>query len=188
MYGQSSYEEDRKPVFAIRTNMLYDAILTPDLSVEMEMMPQWSFLAEGVWAWWSRESDNRYWRIYGTWIEVRRWLGGRPQQRVFTGHHVGVYGSFHTYDFEFGHKGWQSPQTFGVGVSYGYSIRLNNRLNLDFGIRAGYSSGSQIKYIPQCGTHVATHHGMRRYFGITGVEVALVWFPGAGKQNNPESL
>ena len=99
---------------------------------------------------------------------------------------MGVYASCHSYDFEFGHKGWQSPLTFGAGVGYGYAVKIGPRLNLDFGARVGFHSGYRIDYMPQCGTYVATHRGHRHYLGLTGVEVSIVWFPGKGKQNNPD--
>ncbi|MEE0979927.1 MAG: DUF3575 domain-containing protein [Muribaculaceae bacterium] len=177
-----------KPLVALRSNMLYDAALTPDLGVELSMNPRLSLAVEGVWAWWSDHSRNRCWRIYGGWVELRSWLGQRHEQRSLTGHHVGVYGSYHSYDFEFGGKGWQSPQTLGIGVAYGYSLAVSRRLNIDFAIKAGYASGRRISYIPQCGQYVGLSKCNSHYWGVTGLEITLVWFPGRGKSNNPNYL
>lgn len=178
--------DDCRPRLALKTNLLHDAVATPDLGVELSLAKRWSVSAEGVWAWWSRSSRHRYWRIYGGWMEMRYWLGDKPLERSLTGHRLGVDGSVHSYDFEFGHKGWQSPDAvYGVGVSYGYSLRLNDRLNLDLGVRIGYSGGNLVKYHPQCGQYVCTGRGFHRYFGLTGLEVTLVWFPGL-KKNNPD--
>ncbi len=119
-------------------------------------------------------------------MEMRIWLGHRRRERALTGHHIGIYGSVHDYDFEFGGRGWQSPDaTYGVGVAYGYSVPLNSRLNLDFGIKAGYSAGDVIRYKPQCGTYVCTGRSFRRYLGLTGLDISLVWFPGTGNRNKP---
>ena len=172
---------------ALKTNLLHDALLTPDIGIELSIAKRWSISAEGVWAWLSNDSRHRYWRVYGGWIEARRWLGNKTDNRALTGHHVGIYGSALSYDFEFGGKGWQSPSlTYGIGASYGYSFRIAPRLNLDLSLRAGYSAGKLIKYRPQCGTYVCYEHGWHRYFGLTGVEVTLVWFPGKRKANHPE--
>lgn len=179
--------DDCYPRVAMKTNLLHDAILTPDLGIEVSLARRWSLSAEGVWAWWSNDSRHRYWRVYGGWGEMRFWPGEKSRQRALTGHHVGIYGSLLSYDFEFGREGWMSPGlTYGAGVSYGYSIRVADRLNIDFSVRAGYSGGDLVKYRPQCGEYYCVSSGFHRYIGITGLEVTLVWFPGSGKHNKPD--
>ncbi len=174
------------PRIALKTNLLHDAMAIPDIGVEVSIGRQWSLSAEGVWAWWSRESAHRCWRIYGGWTEFRFWFGEKVRRRALTGHHVGVYGSMLTYDFEFGNKGWQSPDfTYGIGIGYGYSWCISRYLNIDVGARVGYSVGRLIKYHPQCDTYVCQSHPERRYIGLTGLEVTLVWFPGNKHKNNP---
>lgn len=178
--------DDCLPRVALKTNLLHDALLTPDLGIEAVIAKRLSLSVEGVWAWWSRDSRHRYWRIYGGWCEMRVWLGKAAEKRALTGHHLGVYGSMLTYDFEFGGKGWQSPGwTYGAGVSYGYSLRVAPRLNFDFSARLGYSRGTLIKYRPQCGAYVCDSHTRQRYSGLTGLEITLVWFPGKAYKNNP---
>ncbi len=188
MHGDTVRTNGTTPPFTISTNMLYDAAFTPAVGLELSINPQYSFAAEGVWAWWSRHRRNRCWRIYGCWAEVRRWFGTPSCSRLLTGHHIGVYGSFHSYDFEFGHKGWQSPHTFGMGLAYGYSLKINTHLNIDFGIKAGYASGKRIEYIPQCGTYVSTFRGQHHYFGITGLGISLVWFPTSRESDNTAAV
>lgn len=175
------------PRVVLKSNLLHDAVLTPDLGIEIGLARRYSLSVSGVYAWWSNDSRHRYWRIRGGVGELRFWLGDRPLERALTGHHIGLYGSAHDFDFEFGGKGWQSPRaTYGVGISYGYSVRISGRLNLDFGLRAGYSVGNLIKYKPMCGEYVSTSRVRRRAFGLTGAEVTLVWFVGKGKHNNPD--
>ncbi|MCM1290811.1 MAG: DUF3575 domain-containing protein [Prevotella sp.] len=173
--------------FAIKSNLLHDALLTPDLGIEVGLHNKFSVSAEGVWAWWSNNSKHRFWRIYGAWIEGRYWFGKFSSQRHLSGHHAGVYLSAHTYDFEFGGKGWQSPNaTFGVGLSYGYSFRISSRLNVDLSARVGYSSGKLITYHPQCGEYVCISRHNHHYFGPTDLSVTFVWFPGRNKFNKPD--
>ena len=180
-----SCDDDRLNV-AIKSNLLHDALLTPDFGVEITLPRNISVGAEGVYAWWSNNKTHRYWRIRGVWLDVNYWFGTASRKRVLSGHHIGIYGSSHDFDFEFGHKGRQARQpTFGAGVSYGYSFRLNDRLNLDLRVRAGYWSGHITNYIPQCGKYVCTDNYHKRYIGITDLAVTLVWFPGRGKFNNP---
>lgn len=179
--------DDCLPRFAVKTNLLHDAVLTPDLGVEISIARRISLSVEGVYAWWSNDSRHRYWRVRGGVAEMKVWFGSRSQQRALTGHHTGVYVSVHDYDFEFGHRGWQSPDAnFSVGLGYGYSFRITPRLNLDLGIRIGYLTGKVTEYVPQCGRYVCTDRYYNHYFGPTGIDITLVWFPGKGKHNNPD--
>ena len=155
-----SCDDDRLNV-AIKSNLLHDALLTPDFGVEITLPRNISVGAEGVYAWWSNNKTHRYWRIRGVWLDVNYWFGTASRERVLSGHHIGIYGSSHDFDFEFGHKG------------------------LDLHVRAGYWSGHITNYIPQCGKYVCTDNYHKRYIGITDLAVTLVWFPGRGKFNNP---
>lgn len=171
---------------AVKTNMLHDLLLTPDLGIELNFHRRFSVSAEGVWAWWSRNSAHRYWRIYGGWLEGRYWFSKQADTRSMSGHHIGVYISLHTYDFEFGGKGWQAPdEVFGVGVGYGYSFPISDRLNIDLAARIGYSSGRQITYRPQCGEYVCISDKTHRYFGPTDLSVSLVWYIGKNTYQTP---
>lgn len=179
--------DDCLPRVALKTNLLHDAALTPDLGVEISIARRFSLSVEGVYAWWSKDSRHRYWRVRGGTAEARVWFGDKSRRRALTGHHAGIYASVYDYDFEFGHKGRQAPEAgYSVGVGYGYSFRIAPRLNLDLGVRIGYSAGKVIEYEPQCGRYVCTDRYYKRYFGPTGIDVTLVWFPGKGKRNRPD--
>ena len=178
--------EDCIPRVAIKSNLLHDAILTPDLGIEVEIAGKFSLSAEGVWVWWGKDSSRRVWRVAGGWGEMRYWMGRKSRQRALTGHHLGVYGSIHKYDFALSSTGCQSVgMTYGYGVSYGYSIPIGERLNLDLGVKIGYFSSPYVKYRPMCGELHAVSSGVRKYFGPTGIDVTLVWFPGVKKHNHP---
>lgn len=184
--AQNKSCDDCYPRIGIKTNLLYDVVLTPDVGIEISVAKKFSLSLEGVYAWWSNDSRHRYWRVRGGSLEMRIWLGENHKERAMSGHHVGVYGSVHDYDFEFGGKGWQSPDaTYGAGISYGFAIPIGERLNLDFGIKAGYSGGSIIRYRPECGSYTGLNKTFHKYVGVTGLEVTLVWFPGRHHKNNP---
>lgn len=178
--------DDCYPRIGIKTNLLHDIVLTPDVGIEVSVAKKFSMSVEGVYAWRSNDSRHRYWRIRGGTLEMRIWLGESHIERSLTGHHIGIYGSFHDYDFEFGGKGWQSPTpTYGAGIGYGFAIPINKRINIDFGIKAGYSAGTIIRYRPECGEYMGQSKTFHRYVGLTGLEITLVWFPGKHNKNNP---
>lgn len=166
-------------LFVIKSNLLYDAILTPDIGVEFSVSPSISVGIEGIYAWWSNDSRHRYWRVRGVWLDGTWWFGKESKNYRLTGFHAGIYASVHDYDFEFGGNGWQSRRpTLGAGLSYGYSFRLNPHLNFDLNIRAGYVGGKVTEYRPMCGAYVCVEERDNHYFGLTGLGVTLVWFPG----------
>lgn len=178
--------KERCPLVAIKSNLLYDAALTPDLGIELSLSRRISVGLESVYAWWSNDRTHRYWRIRGGWLDISWWFGAASRRQRLTGHHVGIYASMHDYDFEFGNKGWQARNpTFGTGFTYGYSFRLNGRLCLDLHLRAGYAGGRVTEYIPQCGTYMCVRKFQSSYWGLTGAGVTLVWFPGHDSTNNP---
>lgn len=181
----ASFDDASGIRWALKTNLLHDVVITPDVGAELWFgKERVSVALESVWAWWSRDARHQYWRVRGGWLEVRRWVGSN--KTAMEGHQVGIYGSMLDFDFEFGGPGVRSPRgVWGAGLSYGYSLPVSPRLHLDFNLRVGYSRGDILKYKPQCGTYVCTGRRDWSYFGPAAVEVTLVWFPGRGAKNRP---
>lgn len=166
----------------ISTNLLYDAVLVPNFGAEVWMGRHVSIKADYMWAWWSKDSRHRYWRIEGGDIEPRLWLSSaRSGRTAGTGHHIGVYGGMVTYDIEFGGKGWQAPRwSWHTGVSYGYAAPIGKSLTLDFNIGIGYHWGKYYEYKPgnDDGKYWWTATKQRKWIGPTRAEVSLVWHLG----------
>ena len=68
--------------------------------------------------------------------------------------------------------------TYGAGLSYGYSLSLSNRLNIDFSIGIGYLWGKYKKYHPADGCYVWDSTNSRKWFGPTNAEISLVYVIG----------
>lgn len=171
-------QDSRPRTVGVRTNLLYDAALIPNVGVEWGIAPYWSVSAEYMHAWWKSDARCRYWRTYGADIELRYWFKGSARKRL-NGHHVGIYGGILTYDFEWGGKGYQAHKwSTNFGVSYGYSIPIAQCLNLDFGVGLGYLSGEYEEYQPKRGKYYWEATKNRKFFGPTKAEVTLVWLLG----------
>lgn len=177
---------------AIKTNMLYDALLVPNIGAEFYVGKGWSIGGDWMYAWWKTDRKHDYWRIYGGDIQVRKWFGRAADEKPLTGHHIGVYAQCYTYDFELGGKGimggipgkdlWDKCN-WGVGLEYGYSLPITRRLNIDFGIGVGYFGGEYREYKPMDDHYVWQATKKRNYFGPTKLEVSLVWLIGCGNFN-----
>ena len=164
--------QPRKWYMAVKTNMLYDALLVPNIGVEAYLGKDWSVAANWMYAWWKTDRRHWYWRTYGGDLSVRKWLGKAAKAKPLTGHHLGVYGQIFTYDFETGGKGYiggkpggtlWDKMNYSAGVEYGYSLPVAYRLNIDFSIAVGYWGGT---YYEACGQLLC----MAKY-----ERTALVW-------------
>ena len=169
--------------FALKSNLLYDALLVPNLSLEASISSGWTLGAGGMLAWWSKDAKHRYWRIYGGGLEIRKYFGTLAKSKPLQGHHLGIYGDFLTYDFEFGAKGYQSKATYAAGIKYGYSHPIANRLNLDFALGIGYLHSNYKTYVPRDGCYVYQETKKRKWLGPTQAEISLVWLLGKGNTN-----
>ena len=177
---------------AVKTNLLYDAVLIPDIGVEFCLGKNWSVAGNWMYAWWKSDRHHNYWRLYGGDLEVRRWFGRKASEKPLAGHHIGLYGRIFTYDFETGGTGYMGGKpggtlwdkmNYSVGLEYGYSLPVARRLNLDFVIGVGYWGGEYHKYAPIDGHYVWKETRRRHWFGLTEAEISLVWLLGRGNYN-----
>lgn len=170
----------------IKTNLLHDALLLPNLAVEWYMGNKWSLTLEGNWSWWTfdRPIQNLwYHRIQTVGMEVKRWF---KSAYPLHGHALGVYSMVGNYDVRFFAeneytKGYLSNLSWGAGVTYAYSLPIARRFNLEFALGVGYMGGRYYKY-NYCTQH--NHWAQqaaynRNYVGPTRASVSLVWLPGA---------
>lgn len=174
------------PHLILSTNMLYDAALVPNIGIGVRLNDRFTVWADWMYAWWNNRQHRRYWRIYGGDIEMRMQLGQGKSDNTFAGHRIGVYASIVTYDIQFGrsHTGVIGDKfNYAAGITYGYSLPVTRRLNIDFSIGIGYQWGRYLKQ-HLVDTHdvlLSTHN--RRWFGPTRVEIGLTWLIGPGNIN-----
>ena len=177
---------DELPPFymALKTNMLYDVALVPNIGVEMYLGKKFSVAANWMYSWWKSDTKHNYWRTYGGDLEVRRYFGKKAEEKPLQGFHAGVYAQMLTYDFELGNRGYLGDRwTWGGGLSLGYSLPVKRRLNLDFTLGLGYLGGEYKEYLPIDGCYVWQVTKQRNWFGPTKLEVSLVWLLGRGNYN-----
>ena len=168
---------------ALRTNLLYDALVLPNLAFELYLGRGWTLSAGWMHTWFKNDRRHRYHRIYGGELELRRYFAGVGQNPM-GGHHAGIYGQLLTYDLEWGGKGYLGDRwSYGGGISYGYSAPVARRLNLDFTIGVGYLGGEYKEYVPQGEKYLWQATKQRHWFGPTKAEVTLVWLLGRGNRN-----
>ncbi|MDE6289955.1 MAG: DUF3575 domain-containing protein, partial [Muribaculaceae bacterium] len=98
-------KECRPFYMALKTNMLYDALLLPNIGAEFYIGKNISLTADWMYGWWDRDRTHYYWRAYGGNLGARWWFGKAAHEKPLTGHHLGLFAGVITYDFELGKGG-----------------------------------------------------------------------------------
>ena len=163
---------------AIKTNLLYDAILMPSLEVEYRIDDRWSVAVEGSVAWWKRDRRHKYYQIATILPEGRYWFGTK---KPWHGHYVGVFAGGSWYDLENGARGYKG-EFFTTGVSYGYMFPIGRSLSIEAGLGVGFLYTTYEEYLPIDGHYVYQQTSRTNWFGPVKVKLALVWRLWDGKK------
>lgn len=168
---------------AVKSNLLSDALLNPNVGVEIGLAPRWTLDVTGQLNAWDLSHDRR-WKHWALQPEARYWFCDR-----FGGHFVGLHahgGQFNIGGFDgrlnlFGtdarkladtrYQGW----FVGAGVAYGYAWVIGRHWNLEGEIGLGYSYTRYDRFrCAGCGKKTETgrsHH----YVGPTKAAINLVY-------------
>ncbi len=169
---------------AIKTNVLSDAFLNPNLGLEVGLAPKWTIEAEGEINAWKLSHDRR-WKHWAVQPEARYWFCDR-----FAGHFVGVHVHGGQYNIG-GFDGWYhflgtdarklkderyQGWFIGAGVAYGYDFVLGRHWNLEGEIGIGWSYTKYDTYptCAVCGSKIQDNKS-HNYFGPTRLAINLVY-------------
>lgn len=156
---------------ALKTNLLYDALIMPSLEAEYRISRQWSVNLEGDMAWWKNNSRHKYYQLATVSPEGRYWF---KTQKPWHGHYVGLFGGFSWYDLENGKRGYKG-EAVTAGISYGYMFPIGRNLSLEAGVGVGMMFTEYEEYLPDKGCYVYEQTKQMTYFGPLKLKFALVW-------------
>ena len=162
----------------VRTNLLYDALLCPNVGFELQAEKGFAFNFDYGEAWWNSFSRNKFYSLIYFQTEIRKYFGRKAQHAPYGGHHIGLYLQMGMYDLESGGRGHISEElddNIGFGISYGYSFRLGDRLSVDCTLGLGYLSSKYESYLPVGDRYVSTGENKKTWLGPTKLEASLVW-------------
>ncbi|MDR0415170.1 MAG: DUF3575 domain-containing protein [Prevotellaceae bacterium] len=137
----------RCPVLSIKTNMLYDLALTPNIAAEIGIGRKWSVSAGFMCGWWLSRDWSFCWQAEAAEVEVRYWLGRSEYRPALTGWFVGTFAASGFYDFQLKRtEGVQGKLKFTGGISGGYAYRLGQRWRLELLLGVGYLLSDYHRY------------------------------------------
>ena len=171
----------RTPVFALKNNLLYDAILTPNLTFEVKLAKRWTLQVEGGFNPFPLDDTKEHkWRHFLVDVEAKYWFC-----EAFHRDFIGVNVAYSHYNVAKGWYpvGWIYPavkqyrfqgDAVMAGVSYGWSFPVSKHVafELEAGVDAGYTWYGKYE-CPHCGALVAQE---RKWFAVpkAGVNISIL--------------
>lgn len=166
--------------FAVKTNLLADMVTAVNLGVEVPLGEDFSVNAHFTFPWWTAGPyGNKYaLQLLDAEGELRWWFA-KGEER-FEGHYVALQGSGGKFDLQWGRDiGCYQCYNWGVGLSYGYAMKLGKHLNMEFALTLGYLAIDYQHYVPSPDWSVLIRDnakaGTLHYFGPTSLKVSLVY-------------
>ena len=166
--------------FAVKTNLLADLVTAVNLGVEVPLGEDFSVNAHFTFPWWTAGPyGNKYaLQLLDAEGELRWWFA-KGEER-FEGHYVALQGSGGKFDLQWGRDiGCYQCYNWGVGLSYGYAMKLSKHLNMEFALTLGYLAIDYQHYVPSPDWSVLIRDnakaGTLHYFGPTGLKISLVY-------------
>ena len=202
-----SYPREKRfqPIFALKTNLLFDLALALNFEVEAQLGPdsRWSVMVEDWFPWYlyrrdflgdtnkyRRPGEKAYKNAYEIWAigtELRYWLTPRclDIRPALTGSFVGAYVASGKYDWEWDSTGDQG-EFISFGLTYGHSWVLSRHWNFEFSASAGYVRGPRRHYNGMFDNSrlIWQYTGHISYIGPTKLKLSLVWLLGPKKKTN----
>lgn len=167
---------------AVKTNLISDAFLNPNLGLEFGLAPKWSLDITGQFNLWSVKGHK--WRHWLAQPEARYWFCRR-----FQGHFIGVHAIGGEYNFanlrhgfmflgsdfrklrDRRYEGWGA----GAGIAYGYDWAVHRHWNIEAEIGIGWIYTRYDAYpCADCGSKLESgrHHN---YYGPTKAALNIVY-------------
>ncbi len=172
-------EWPQRTLFALKTNLLFDAVTLVNIECEVPIGNRYSVAGEWIFPWWLSESRQRCIELLCGTIETRYWFGEREGVEQLTGWCAGLYFGAGYYDFEWDSVGYQGELLLSGGLSGGYAHSIGKNLRLDYSIGVGMLTTKYRKYnAQQCGNDwnlLRVKSGTKRWFGPTRCRISLSW-------------
>ena len=168
---------------ALKTNLIGDALLNPNLGIELGIAPKWSLDVPASFNAWNLSHDRK-WKHWYVQPGVRYWFCDR-----MAGHFVGM----HLHGGQYNIGGWDGHVKFlntdfrrlkdsrfqgwfaGAGISYGYSWILGKHWNIEAEIGFGWAYSRYDRFeCAGCGRKVESDR-VHNYVGPTKGAINMVY-------------
>jgi hypothetical protein len=174
------------PTWAIKTNLLADAIVSPNLGLEFRTGGHTSLELVGQWNPFSFRGGETEWRHWGVQPEFRYWT-----KETFRGHFFDIQATYAFYNVgglpngpftDYMHNNRFQGDLYGVGVGWGHRWNFSKHWGLEVTAAVGYLHKDYDRYeCESCGKMLG--NTVENYFGPTEIGVNLIF--GGGAKTTP---
>lgn len=159
---------------AVKSNVVYLATTTLNIGAEYAINKKFSVDLSGNFNGWN--VGDRSWQHWMIQPEGRYWL-----LESFNGHFFGVHAMYLDYDVsrlevplvDFSRRNQYVGTAYGGGVSYGYSLYVTPRFNIEFTAGIGYLNFEYDKTVIRGNT--AEGRFTKSYFGPTKLGISVIY-------------
>jgi hypothetical protein len=135
------------PVVLIKTNLLYDMALTPNLGVEVPIGDRYSVEAGFMRGWWLARNWSFCWQLEAASLEGRYWFNPREERWRYGGWFAGVFAQAGFYDFQLDTYNGLQGEFLMAGGSGGYMRQLGGAWSLEFSLGLGFLVTEYRRYV-----------------------------------------
>jgi hypothetical protein len=143
---ESSLRETSLPLVIIKTNLLYDVALTPNLGVEVPIGERYSVEVDFMRGWWLKRDWSFCWQLEAASLEGRYWFSDRAERYLKGGWYAGILLQGAFYDFQLNSTRGVQGETMMAGVTGGYLYPLGCGWSLEFSLGLGYLRTNYRRY------------------------------------------
>ncbi|MFR9524002.1 MAG: DUF3575 domain-containing protein [Rikenellaceae bacterium] len=183
-------ETERKPIIALKTNLLFDLLTVVNIEAELPIADKYSIMAEWNFPWWVSKDNGTALQLLSGSLEGRYWFGDRENAPKLTGWFGGLYAGGGLYDFQWKDNGYQGEFFIAAGLSGGYphTINRSETLRLEYSLGVGYLKTDYRYYEGRQNNEylVWQHDGRYTWLGPTKAKVSLVWMLHRNKKKGGE--
>lgn len=144
IYINDCIKFEKKPIVAVKTNLLLDCIAALNIQAEIYMW-LWglSLEFEYTFPWWSNDPKHFYYQLLNGTGGIRKYFNNQ-----YTKWWVGIYGNTGYYDFCFKDNNGFQGEHYGLGIGCGYVFQYKKwkRLKFEPYIRLGWINTTYDKY------------------------------------------
>ncbi len=167
---------------ALKTNLVGDALLSPNAAIEVGLAPKWSAELSGQFNFW--DVNGHKWKHWVVQPEVRYWLCERFSGHFFGLHLLGGEYNFGNIDAGFNflgsdfknlkdkrYQGWAA----GAGIAYGYAWPVAKHWNIEAELGLGWIYTRYDSYpCVTCGRKIDSDKP-HNYVGPTKAAINIVY-------------
>jgi hypothetical protein len=171
----------RKPLFAFKTNLLFDIGTAVNIEMEIPLGRRWSLAGEWMFPWWLWSSDQIAFEGGVGTLELRSYLGRRKERQPLTGWFLGLHGGAGRYDIEWTKRGVQGKMWYGgLSAGYAHTVNRSGTLRMEYSLGLGYMKTDYTEYVPVMDNEDNWHlerqkEATRWWGGPTRLKISLVW-------------